>query len=71
MAIHSTYILSTKSNVVSNDGISRDMLLLTLPRIFNVITAMINRSIILGEVSSQWERASVTPLAKIDQTTDL
>ncbi|XP_026318090.1 uncharacterized protein LOC113228882 [Hyposmocoma kahamanoa] len=66
-----TYILSVKSNAVGSDCISREMILLTLPRTLGVITNIINRSITTGTVPSQRKQALVTPLPKVNNPTEL
>lgn len=67
------YNLITKitSNAVGSDGISRDMVILTLPRTLKVLTDIINESIITGIVPHQWKVALVTPLPKVQNPTQL
>ena len=65
------YIRSMTSNAVGGDGITRDMLILTLPRTLAVITAIINRSISTGRVPRQWKHSLVTPIPKVDDPSDL
>lgn len=65
------YILSSKSNVAGIDGISRDMILLTLPRTLTLITSIINKSLVTGLVPYNWKSALVTPLPKVDQPSDI
>lgn len=62
----SKYILSITTNAVGGDGIGRDMILMTLPRTVSIITHIINRSILTGEVPIVWKSAVVTPLPKAD-----
>lgn len=65
------YILSIKSNAVGKDGISRDMLMLTMPRTLTLIADILNKSIVSGTVPIQWKEAVVNPLSKVDQPHDL
>lgn len=67
----SGYIKAIKSNAIGSDGISRDMVLLTLPRTLSIITDIVNRSILTGVVPRQWKHALITPLPKVDHPTDL
>lgn len=65
------YIKSISSSAIGNDGICRDMVLLTLPRTLSVITEMVNKSIATGIVPIQWKMALVTPLPKVNDPSDL
>ncbi|XP_060810695.1 uncharacterized protein LOC132904396 [Amyelois transitella] len=58
------FIFSIKSNAIGPDGISRDMVLLTLPNSLDAITHIINTSIVTGTVPCFWKRALVTPIPK-------
>ncbi|XP_052759373.1 uncharacterized protein LOC128202589 [Galleria mellonella] len=60
------YISAIKSNALGSDRVSRDMILLTLPRTLAIITNIINKSIVTSKVPSQWKHALVTPLSKIN-----
>ena len=65
------YISSITSNALGKDGISRDMLILCLPRVLNVITSIINSSITSGRVPRQWKESLVSPLPKVDNPSNL
>lgn len=64
-------IKTITSNATGCDGISRDMVLLTLPHTISVITNIVNKSIASGVFPPQWKKALVTPLPKIDEPKDL
>lgn len=53
-----------KSNAQGIDGISLDMLLMTLPHSLSAITAIINRSITSGIFPETWKMAVVKPIPK-------
>lgn len=65
------FIIKITSNAVGSDGVSRDMVILTLPRTLKVITDLINESIIACMVPRQWKVALVTPLPKGQNPTQL
>lgn len=67
----SKYIMSIKSNAMGSDNISREMIILTLPRTLAVITIIVNGSIASGVVPHQWKEAIVNPLSKVDQPNEL
>lgn len=60
------YILSIQTNAIGTDGISRDIVLLTLPHTLSIITDIINKSIVTGVVPHQWKKALIIPLPKVD-----
>lgn len=60
------YIMSISTNAVGVDGIGKDMIVLSLPCILPVITAIVNKSILSGEVPDLWKSALVNPLPKVD-----
>ena len=53
-----------KSTAVGNDGITLDMLILTLPGSLYTITNIVNKSILSGTYPDVWKMALVTPLPK-------
>ena len=57
-------IRSLRSNALGHDGISLDMLLLTLPHSLKVITAIVNTSIVTSTFPNAWKTALITPLPK-------
>lgn len=57
-------IKSLKSNAQGVDGITLDMLMLSLPQTLPVITAIINTSIRSSTFPNVWKTAIVTPLPK-------
>lgn len=57
-------ITNISSNAIGVDGISRDMILLTLPRTLKVITNLINKSIYTGIFPDVWKEAIVKPIPK-------
>ena len=65
------YIGSITSNAIGKDGISRDMIILCMPRVLRVITEIVNRSITSGRVPRQWKESLVIPLPKTDNPTEL
>ncbi|KAL0879290.1 hypothetical protein ABMA27_003069 [Loxostege sticticalis] len=60
-------IRGLKSNALGNDGLSLDMLLLTLPHSLPAITALVNRSILECTFPELWKVAIVKPLPKTSQ----
>ncbi|XP_026328190.1 uncharacterized protein LOC113236375 [Hyposmocoma kahamanoa] len=62
---------SLKSNAVGLDGISLDMLLLSLPVILPVVTAMVNRSIETNTFPVDWQHAVIRPIPKINNPSNL
>lgn len=65
------HILSIKSNAQGYDGITIDMVLLTLPQTLNVITAIINNSIITAQFPASWKIGLITPIPKIPNPTTM
>ncbi|XP_059047597.1 uncharacterized protein LOC131843024 [Achroia grisella] len=65
------YINTVKSNCIGSDGITRDMILFTLPHTLPIITAIVNESILKGIVPNQWKIALITPISKVTQPNDL
>ncbi|KAL0839927.1 hypothetical protein ABMA28_016543 [Loxostege sticticalis] len=61
--VHKT-LLSLKSNAEGCDGLSLDMLKLTLPYSLDAITTIINRSIVDSVFPEDWKVAVVKPLPK-------
>lgn len=57
-------IIELKSNAIGADGISRDMMLLTLPHSLTAITDLVNTSIKSCVVPNQWKIALVNPIPK-------
>lgn len=55
------------SNAQGHDGITLDMILLTLPHSLDVITAIVNRSILDSTFPESWKVAIVKPLPKTSQ----
>lgn len=64
-------IRSIKTNAEGVDGISLDMLLMTLPRTLTIITAIVNQSIATGIFPDCWKAACVRPIPKIVSPVDL
>lgn len=62
-------IKTLKSSALGDDGISLDMLLLTLPHTLGAITAIINKSISTSVFPDAWKVALVTPLPKTNNVT--
>ncbi|KAL0831856.1 hypothetical protein ABMA28_001386 [Loxostege sticticalis] len=60
-------IRDLRSNAQGDDGLSLDMLLLTLPYSLGAITAIINRSILDGVFPENWKVAIVRPFPKTSQ----
>ncbi|CAK1585565.1 unnamed protein product [Parnassius mnemosyne] len=60
-------IKDLRSNAQGNDGLSLDMLLLTLPYSLGAITAIVNRSILDSVFPENWKVAIVRPLPKTSQ----
>ena len=67
----SKIITDISTNALGVDGISRDMILLTLPRTIGVITAIINKSIQTGVFPDIWKDALVKPIPKINNPSEL
>lgn len=63
-------LLRTKSNAQGYDGITFDMILMTLPRTLAVITDIINTSIRTSKVPSIWKIAVVRPIPKVTDPVD-
>ncbi|CAK1588448.1 unnamed protein product [Parnassius mnemosyne] len=63
------------SNIASNaqgaDGITRDMIKLTLPRTLAIITAIVNQSIKTGVFPDIWKRALVKTIPKKSNPNEL
>lgn len=70
-AIVGRVIKSLKSNAQGDDGITLDMLILTLPHTLPVITAIINTSILTSTFPNAWKTALVTPLPKTNNVLEL
>lgn len=64
-------IKSISTNAQGVDGISLDMLMLTLPRTLPILTSIINKSIQSGVVPDIWKEAIVKPIPKVSQPTDM
>jgi hypothetical protein len=64
-------ILDMTSNSEGSDGISRDMVLLTLPRTLAVITAIINKSLHSGIFPCVWKEGRVNPIPKLNNPSQL
>ncbi|RVE51257.1 hypothetical protein evm_004061 [Chilo suppressalis] len=60
-----------KSNAQGVDGISLNMILLTLPRTLSIITTIINMSITSCTFPDQWKVSIIKPLHKVDHPTEL
>lgn len=60
----SNIIRKIKTNAQGVDGITINMILLTLPRTLKAITAIVNRSIETGVFPQQWKIAIVRPVPK-------
>lgn len=58
-------IKSISTQAQGSDGISLDMLLMTLPRTLSTITAIVNQSIDLGVFPEPWKNAVVKPIPKV------
>ena len=58
-------ILSIQSNAYGIDGMSKDMILLTLPHTLPYITALLNKSISTSTFPQSWKTAVVTPIPKV------
>lgn len=69
--IISKLLLRTKSNAMGYDGISFDMILMTLPSTLSAITQIINSSIMTSVVPSVWKTAVVRPIPKSNDPADL
>lgn len=55
-----------KTNAQGVDGISLDMIMLTLPRTLGVITAIINMSIVSGIYPDIWKVSIIKPVPKVN-----
>ena len=64
-------ILSIKSNAQGVDGISMDMLLMTLPQTLKIITFIINMSLDMSVFPQIWKTALVTPIPKVSNPAQL
>ena len=53
------------------DGISLNMILLTLPQTFGVITAIVNMSIETGIFPEIWKDSIIKPIPKTSNPTEL
>jgi hypothetical protein len=67
----SKLIMSIGTNAEGVDCITRDMILLTLPRTLKVITAIINRSLQSGIFPDIWKVARVKPIPKTNTPAEL
>lgn len=65
------YFGQLKSNAEGCDGITLDMLSLTLPHTVKVITDIVNKSIVSATFPDIWKVATVRPLPKIANPTEL
>lgn len=63
-------VRSLKSNAMGIDGISLDMLLLTLPTTLAYITTVINKSITSNTFPTLWQTALVRPIPKKDNVSE-
>lgn len=59
-----TVIRGLKSNAMGVDGISIEMIFMTLPESLKAITSIINKSITSGTFPEQWKVALVKPIPK-------
>ena len=70
-----TMVAKVINNISTNargvDGITLDMILLTLPRTLGVITAMVNCSIRTAVFPEAWKEALVKPIPKVRDPTEL
>ncbi|KAI8441229.1 hypothetical protein MSG28_014878 [Choristoneura fumiferana] len=64
-------IKSLKTNAEGYDGINLNMIIMTLPYTLDIITKIINKSITTSIVPDVWKIASVRPLPKTKNPTDL
>lgn len=64
------YIMSIDSNATGTDGISREMIILSLPRTLSTLTNIVNKSLVSGVVPDQWKKALITPIPKVDKPTE-
>lgn len=64
-------LMSIKSNAKGHDGISMEMVLLTLPRTLPIITFIINESITTSTYPEAWKIAVVKPLPKKPNARDI
>uniref|UniRef100_A0A2A4KAV4 Reverse transcriptase domain-containing protein n=1 Tax=Heliothis virescens TaxID=7102 RepID=A0A2A4KAV4_HELVI len=65
------YFGQLKSNAGGYDGITLDMITLTFPHTIEVITDIVNKSIVSATFPDIWKIASVRPLPKITNPTEL
>lgn len=63
-------LLKTKSNALGFDGITFDMILMTLPRTLSVITDIINTSIKTSKVPTVWKTAFVCRYRTVPKIND-
>ncbi|CAK1582661.1 unnamed protein product [Parnassius mnemosyne] len=64
-------IMGIKSNAQGVERINMDMIILTLPRTLNVITAIINKSITESVFPSSWKTALIRPIPKKSNPTNV
>lgn len=64
-------IRNITTNASGVDGISLNMLMLTLPQTLGVITAIINMSIRTSTVPSIWKESIIKPIPKVNHPTGL
>ncbi|XP_059054939.1 uncharacterized protein LOC131848983 [Achroia grisella] len=64
-------MLQIKSNALGIDNISKDMMLLTLPRTLDIITFIINKSIESSTFPAIWKTAVVCPIPKVTNPSNL
>lgn len=65
------YLKEIKTNALGVDGVSFDMISLTLPQSLDTITAIINKSIISGKFPTLWKTAIVKPIPKIPNPVEI
>lgn len=65
------HIFAIKSNAKGCDSIDMNMIVLTLPRTLNIITAIINRSILTSSFPSIWKCAVIRPIPKNNTPNDI
>jgi hypothetical protein len=66
-----TIIRGLKSNAMGCDGISLDMILMTLPNTLDIITKLVNTSLLTSSFPDAWKQAIVRPLPKVTNPTQL
>lgn len=64
-------IMGITTNAEGMDGITRDMIILTLPRTLKIITDVVNLSLKSGVFPEAWKEALVKPLPKVNNPTEL